>query len=51
MLNKFCTFLEKYKNTSFKSGISTVEELAEEVEVETVFRATKRIRFKLMKLP
>ncbi|CAD0206693.1 unnamed protein product [Chrysodeixis includens] len=45
MLKKCCTFLEEYRNTGFKSAISTAKELAEELEVEPVFKATKRIRF------
>lgn len=45
MLKKCCTFLKEYRNTGFKSAISTAKELAEELEVEPVFRATKRTRF------
>ncbi|XP_050552386.1 52 kDa repressor of the inhibitor of the protein kinase-like [Spodoptera frugiperda] len=45
MLKKCCTFLKEYRNTGFKSAISTAKELAEELEVEPVFKATKRIRF------
>ena len=43
MLKKCCTFLEKYRNTGFKSAILIVKEFAEELEIEPVFRATTRI--------
>ncbi|XP_052754162.1 LOW QUALITY PROTEIN: 52 kDa repressor of the inhibitor of the protein kinase-like [Galleria mellonella] len=44
MLKKCCNFLEEYRNTGFKSAILTAKELAEELEIEPVFRATTRIR-------
>lgn len=37
--------MEEYRNIGFKSAILTAKELAEELEIEPVFRATKRIRF------
>lgn len=44
MLKKCCNFLEDYRNTGFKSAILIAKELAEELEIETVFRATTRIQ-------
>ncbi|CAB3233161.1 unnamed protein product [Arctia plantaginis] len=45
LLGKCCTFLEEYRNTGFKSAILTAKELAEELEIEPVFKATTRIRY------
>ncbi|KAJ8963600.1 hypothetical protein NQ314_005499 [Rhamnusium bicolor] len=44
MLKKCCAFLEEYRKTGFKSAILTSKELAEELEIEPVFKATTRIR-------
>ncbi|KAJ8960709.1 hypothetical protein NQ314_006020 [Rhamnusium bicolor] len=44
MLKKCCAFLEEYRETGFKSAILTAKELAEELEIEPVFKATTRIR-------
>ena len=39
ILKKCCAFLEEYKNTGYKSAILTAKELAEELDVEPMFRA------------
>ena len=44
ILKKCCTFLEEYRNTGLKSAILTAKELAEELEIESVFRATTRVQ-------
>lgn len=44
MLKKCCNFLKDYRNTGFKDDILTEKELAEELEIEPVFRAITRIR-------
>ena len=44
ILEKCCAFLEEYKNTGYKSAILTIKELAEELDIEPMFRATTRIQ-------
>lgn len=39
MLKKYCTSLEEYKNTGYKSANSTAKNLVEELDIEPVFRA------------
>lgn len=44
MLGKCCSFLERYRKTGFKEAITTAKGLAEELEVEPIFKQAQRIR-------
>ena len=44
MLKKCCEFLEDYRKNGFHQAIITAKDLAEELQIEPVFKSLKRIR-------
>ena len=44
MLKKCCAFLQDYRKNGFNQSITTPKDLAEELQIEPVFKSLKRIR-------
>ncbi|XP_051165632.1 52 kDa repressor of the inhibitor of the protein kinase-like [Leptopilina boulardi] len=44
MLKNYCNFLEDYRKEGFKKAIVTARELADELEIEPIFKEIKRVR-------
>lgn len=44
MLKKCCLFLQNYRKPGFKESITTAKYLAEELQIEPVFKPLKRIK-------
>ena len=43
-MKKYCSFLENYIKSGFKDAIVKAKDLAEEFQVESVFKPLKRIK-------